>query len=245
MGRQQGVPRSPEDTGKTPMDGRGMPKDGGKGEEWQGTVRRRRRGMVGKVRNDGGWQEVTVQATLLSPKPAVAIQMLTYLSLPLSELKPLLQWTLLDKHNWSHCCNGHSLTNTIEAIVAMGTPWQTPRLCWGNGRQKQDIGDGEEGGCGCWGKGRGKLDIRDCEERGSGRWGNEGERQGARGGCYGASKACQRKKGDNYPIVLLFPGIWVSPNISPNLNSNCQFYKGACNKNKCSQGCHERPLGLA
>jgi hypothetical protein len=33
MGRQQGVPRSSEDTGKTPMDGREMPKDGGKGEE--------------------------------------------------------------------------------------------------------------------------------------------------------------------------------------------------------------------
>jgi hypothetical protein len=33
MGRQQRVPRSPEDTGKTPMDGRGMPKDCGKGDK--------------------------------------------------------------------------------------------------------------------------------------------------------------------------------------------------------------------
>jgi hypothetical protein len=54
-----------------------------------------------------------------------------------------------------------------------------------------------------------------------------------------------KERRGRYPILLLFPGIWVSPNIFPNLNSNCQFYKGACNKNKCSQGCLERPLGLA
>jgi hypothetical protein len=69
--------------------------------------------MVGKVRNDGGmtrsysggktigddgkWWEKFFDWSCWCA--LVALQMLTYLSLPLSELKPLLQWTLLDKHN--------------------------------------------------------------------------------------------------------------------------------------------------